>query len=70
MVSGLASHAGDPGSNPGDVKLETLKISICCFSNKHAALRGMSKDRSAWSQYNVSEWDDTSCNCYSFVLAL
>ena len=36
------------------------KISICCFSAKHAALRRKSKDWLARNQNNVSEWSDMS----------
>jgi hypothetical protein len=34
------------------------KISICCFSAKHAALQRKSKDWLAQNQNNVSEWSD------------
>ena len=36
------------------------EIGICCFSSKHAALRGKNKDGLAQNQYNVSEWGDMS----------
>jgi hypothetical protein len=36
------------------------KIGICCFSAKHAALKGKSKDGLARNQDNVSEWGNMS----------
>jgi len=36
------------------------KISICCFSAKHAALRRRSKGWLAQNQDNVFEWIDMS----------
>jgi hypothetical protein len=36
------------------------KIGICCFSDKHAALRRKNKDWLARNQDNVSEWGDMS----------
>jgi hypothetical protein len=43
MVSVLASHAGDRGSNPGRFKPD-FKIGICCFSTKYTVLSSRSKD--------------------------
>jgi hypothetical protein len=40
--------------------VKDYKISICCFSAKHAALRRKSKDWLARNQNNVSEWSDMS----------
>ena len=60
MVSVLASHAGDRWFEPRSGQTKDFKIGICCFSAKHAALRSKSKDWSARSQYNVSEWGDRS----------
>jgi hypothetical protein len=44
-----------------------MKIGICCFSAKHTASRGKSKDWLAHNQDNVSEWDDMSVRdcCFS-----
>jgi hypothetical protein len=56
-------------------RLQDYKISICCFSAKHAALRRKSKDWLALNQDNVSEWRDMSIRgiklhhlfCYMFI---
>jgi hypothetical protein len=42
------------------VQTKDCKISICCFSAKHAALRRKNKDWLAQNQDNVSEWNDMS----------
>ena len=47
-------------SGPGQIKLKTIMIGICCFSAKHAALRRKSKNWLARNQDNVSEWGDIS----------
>jgi hypothetical protein len=60
MVSMLASSAVDRGFDPRTVKPKTVKIGICYFSTKHAALRRKSKDWLARNQDNVSEWGDMS----------
>jgi len=39
MVSVLASSAVDRGFEPRSGQTEDYKIGICCFSDKHAALR-------------------------------
>jgi hypothetical protein len=54
MVSVLVSSAVDREFKPDQVKPD-YKIGICCFSDKHAALRRKSKDWLAWNQDNVSE---------------
>jgi hypothetical protein len=43
------------------------KISICCFSAKHTALKSKSKYWLARNQVNVSEWSDMSTSelCFS-----
>ena len=49
------------------------KISICCFSAKHAALRRKSKDWLAWDQENVfklSNMTYLTVNCCFSELAL
>ena len=53
MVSVLASSAEGLGFDPRLGKTKDIKIGICCFFAKHAALRIMSKDWLAQSQ-NVS----------------
>jgi hypothetical protein len=40
-------------------QIEDYKISICCLSAKHAALRRKSKDWFARNLDNVCEWADT-----------
>ena len=57
MVSVLASSPVDRGFEPRSGQTKDYKISICCFSAKHAALRRKSKDWLARKQDNVSEWD-------------
>ena len=60
MVSVLASCAVDCGFEPRSGQTKDYKIGIRCFSAKHAALRGKSKDWLARNQDNVSEWGDMS----------
>jgi hypothetical protein len=61
MVSMLASSAVDRGFKSQSGQTKDYKISICCFSAKHAALRRKSKDWLArYDQNNVSEWSDVS----------
>ena len=60
MVSVLASSAVDRGFGPQSGQTKDYKISICCFSAKHAALRRKSKDWLARNQDNVSEWGNIS----------
>jgi hypothetical protein len=60
MVSVLASSAVDRGFEPRSGQTKDYKISIYCFSAKHAALRRKSKDGLARNQNNVSEWSDMS----------
>ena len=43
MVSLIASSAVDRGFEPRSVESKDFKISICCFSAKHAALRKIAK---------------------------
>jgi hypothetical protein len=56
MASVLASNAVDRGFEPRSGQTKDYDIGICCFSAKHAALRGKSKDWLARNQKNVSEW--------------
>ena len=69
MVSVLASSTVDRGFEPRSGGTKVYKISICCFSAKHAALRRKSKDWLARNQDNVSEWSDMSIRRLFFQLA-
>ena len=60
MVSMLTSSAVDRGFEPWSGQTKDLKIGICCFSARHAALKRKSKVWLAWNQNNVSEWSDMS----------
>ena len=55
MVSVLASSIVDRGLEPRSGQTKVYRISICCFSAKHAALRRKSIDWLARNQNNVSE---------------
>jgi len=47
------------------------KITICCFSAKHAALRRKNKYWIGRNQENVSEWSDMStCGLYFIVFVV
>jgi hypothetical protein len=48
-------------------EIKDYKISICCFTTKHAALRSMIKDWLAWNWGN--EWSGIS-TCRLLILAL
>jgi hypothetical protein len=58
MVSVFASSVVDRGFEPRSGQTKDYKISMCCFSAKHAALTGKSKDWLARNQNNVSVWSD------------
>ena len=60
MVSVLASSAVDHGFEPRSGQTKDYEIDMCCFSNKHTALRRKSKDCLAQNQNNVSQWSDMS----------
>jgi hypothetical protein len=60
MVSVLTSSAVGHGFESWCGQTKDYKISICCFSAKHAALRSKSKDCLAQNQNNVSEWCNMS----------
>jgi hypothetical protein len=60
MVSMLVSSVVDHGFEPQSGQAKDYKISIFCFSAKHAALRRKSKDWLAPNQDKVSEWSDMS----------
>ena len=65
----LASSVVDRGFEPRLGQTKDYKISICCFSTKHAALRRKSKDWLARNQDNVSEWGDMSLRGLLFQCA-
>jgi hypothetical protein len=54
MISELASSMVDHGFEPWSGQTKDYKISTCCFSAKHAALRRKSKDWLARNHNNVS----------------
>ena len=60
MVSVLASNAVDRGFIFRSGQIKDYKIGSWCFSSKHTALRGKSKDWLAQNQDYVAEWDNTS----------
>ena len=60
MSSVLVSSSVDCGYEPWLGQTKDNKIGICCFSAKHAALRGQNKDWLARNLDNVSEWGDMS----------
>ena len=60
MASVLVSSAVNREFESRSGQIKDSKIGICCFSAKHTALRGKSKDRLARNQENVSEWGDIS----------
>ena len=68
MVSRLASSAVDRGFESPSGQTKDYKISICCFSDKHAALRRKRKDWLAQNQDNVSEWGDMSSTKKSILV--
>ena len=53
MVGMLASSAIDRGFKPRSGQAKDFSIGICCFSAKHAALRGKSKDWSKWGDMSI-----------------
>jgi hypothetical protein len=69
MVSVLASSTVNSGFEPRSGQTKDYKISIYCFSDKHAALRRKSKDWLAQNQNNVSEWGDMSIHGLLFQWA-
>ena len=60
MVSVFSSSAVDRGFESRSGQAKDYKISICCFSAKHTALRRKNKDCLSRNQDNVSEWSDMS----------
>jgi hypothetical protein len=69
MVRVLASSAVTCGFNSQSGQTKHYTTGICCFSAKHAVLRGKSKDWLARNQDNVSEWGDMSIRGLLFQLA-
>ena len=69
MVSVLASRAVDRWFDPQSGQTKDYEIDICCFSAKHTALRGKSKDWLALNQDDVSEWGDMSISGLLFQRA-
>ena len=69
MVSVLALSAVDCEFEPMSSQTKDYKISICCFSAKHTALSGKSKDWLAWNQDNVYEWSNMSTHRLLFQWA-
>ena len=60
MASVFASSAIDRGFEPRSGQTKDNKIGIYCFSAKHVALRGKTKDWLARNQNNVFEWSGKS----------
>ena len=54
----LASSAVDGRFQLWSGQIKDYQIGICCFSAKHAALRGKSKDWLARNKENVSAWSE------------
>jgi hypothetical protein len=69
MVSVLASSVVDRGFEPRSGQTKDYKISMCCFSAKHAALRRKSKGWLTGIQNNVFEWNGMSTRgrCFSEI---
>ena len=68
-VSVFASSAVDCGFESWSGQTKDHKISIYCFSTKHAALGKKSNDGLARNQDNVSEWGYMSINWLLFQWA-
>jgi hypothetical protein len=61
MVSVNASiECNSSGIESGSGQTKGHKIGICCFSNKHEALRSKSKDWLTQNQDDVLKWSDMS----------
>ena len=60
MVSVLASSAVDRGFELRTDQTKDYKFGVCCFFERHAALKRKSKVWLARNQNNVSEWNDMS----------
>ena len=66
MVNVLASSTVDRGFELQSGQTKDYKISICCFSYKHAALRRKSKDLWDRNENNVSGRSDMSTRGHLF----
>ena len=60
MVSAVASSEVDRWFDPRSGQTKDYNIGICCFSAKHAVLRGKSKD---WLARNPSGVTCQSADC-------
>jgi hypothetical protein len=60
IVGVLASSGRLCGFEPRSGQTKEYEFGICCFSDKHTALRRKSKDWLARNQNIVSEWKDMS----------
>jgi len=60
MITVLSMSVVYRGFEPRSGETKDYEIGICCFSAKHAALRGKSKYWLVQNQANVSEWDYVS----------
>jgi hypothetical protein len=60
MASFLASRAVDRVFDPRSVQTKDYQNGICCFSDKHAALRRQRKEWLVRNRDNVPEWGDMS----------
>jgi hypothetical protein len=60
MVRMFGSGAVDSEFEPQSGHTKDNTIGICCFSDKHTAIRRTSTDWLARNQNNVSEWSDMS----------
>ena len=69
MVSVFAASAVVCGFEPRSGETKDLKIGICCFSAKHAALRSTYEDWVARNQNNVSACSEMSIRGPFFQLA-
>jgi hypothetical protein len=68
VVSVLALSVVDRGFKPRSSHTKDYKISMCCFSAKHASLRRKTKHCLTRNQSDVSECDDMSISldcCFS-----
>ena len=69
-VSVFLSSAEDRRFERRSGQIKDNKNSICCFSNKHSALRSKNKHELDGSKNNVSEWSDMSMKIQLSVVSL
>jgi len=63
MVYVIVLSVVDRGFKPRSSQTKEMRrVFICCFTAKHASLRGENKDWLVRNQENVSEWSD---GCFS-----